>query len=80
MKDFDPRLNAAWWTLGIGLGAGPIIAGIDKFFNILTNWEMYLSPIRNESCARARPRNRPRRLRLVSTYCCSRTRPPSPIP
>jgi uncharacterized membrane protein YphA (DoxX/SURF4 family) len=45
MKDFDPRLNVAWWALRIGLGAGPIIAGIDKYFNKLANWEMYLSPI-----------------------------------
>lgn len=27
------------------MGAGPIIAGIDKYFNKLTNWEMYLSPM-----------------------------------
>ncbi len=45
MKDFDPRLNVAWWALRIGLGVGPILAGLDKYFNILTNWEMYLSPI-----------------------------------
>ena len=45
MKELDPRLNAAWWALRIGLGAGPIIAGIDKYFNVLANWEMYLSPI-----------------------------------
>lgn len=45
MKDFDTRLNTAWWALRIGLGVGPILAGIDKYFNILTNWEMYLSPI-----------------------------------
>jgi uncharacterized membrane protein YphA (DoxX/SURF4 family) len=45
MKKFDARLNMAWWALKIGLGAGPIIAGIDKFFNIIVNWEMYLSPL-----------------------------------
>lgn len=45
MKEFDARLNAAWWALRIGLGVGPIIAGIDKYFNKLTNWEMYLSPL-----------------------------------
>jgi len=45
MKEFDTRLNAAWWALRIGLGVGPILAGIDKYFNILTNWEMYLTPI-----------------------------------
>ena len=45
MKEFDARLNAAWWALRIGLGVVPIVAGIDKFFNKLTNWEMYLSPL-----------------------------------
>lgn len=39
------RLNVAWWTLKIGLGVGPIIMGIDKFFNKLTDWSMYLSPL-----------------------------------
>src|SRR4029079_9540593 len=24
---------------------GPFLAGLDKFFNLLTNWEMYLSPL-----------------------------------
>src|SRR5437867_1953449 len=45
MKEFDDRLNAAWWALRIGLGLGPILAGIDKYFNILTDWSMYLSPL-----------------------------------
>jgi hypothetical protein len=38
-------LDLAWWTLKIGLGAGPIITGIDKYFNKLTDWSMYLSPL-----------------------------------
>ena len=45
MKEFDPRLNAAWWALRIALGLGPIIAGVDKYFNKLADWAMYLSPI-----------------------------------
>ncbi len=45
MTDFDDRLNAGWWALRIGLGVGPIITGIDKFFNKLTDWGMYLSPM-----------------------------------
>lgn len=45
MKDFDNHLNVAWWALKIGLGAGPIITGIDKYFNKLTDWGMYLSPL-----------------------------------
>jgi len=40
----DPRLNHAWWTLRIGLGLAPLLAGLDKFFNLLTSWEMYLNP------------------------------------
>ena len=38
-------LNSAWWALRIGLGLGPFLAGLDKFFNLLTDWGMYLSPM-----------------------------------
>ena len=37
-------LDSAWWALRIGLGLGPFLAGLDKFFNLLTDWGMYLSP------------------------------------
>src|SRR6185437_14344790 len=40
----DQKLNLAWWALRVGLGLAPILAGLDKFFNLLTNWEMYLDP------------------------------------
>ncbi len=40
----EKRLDSAWWALRIGLGLGPLLAGLDKFFDILANWEMYLSP------------------------------------
>jgi uncharacterized membrane protein YphA (DoxX/SURF4 family) len=42
---FDTRLNSAWWTLRIGLGLGAFLAGLDKFFNLLADWTMYLSPL-----------------------------------
>jgi hypothetical protein len=45
MKDFDSRLNAGWWALRIGLGVGPIITGMDKYFDKLADWGMYLSPL-----------------------------------
>jgi uncharacterized membrane protein YphA (DoxX/SURF4 family) len=45
MPSFDRRLNTAWWALRIGLGFAPIAAGLDKFFNILVDWSMYLSPL-----------------------------------
>jgi uncharacterized membrane protein YphA (DoxX/SURF4 family) len=41
----DPRLNHVWWTLRIGFGLIPLLAGLDKFFNLLANWEMYLNPL-----------------------------------
>jgi uncharacterized membrane protein YphA (DoxX/SURF4 family) len=44
MKTFDHRLNDSWWALRIALGLMPIIAGLDKYFNKLTDWGMYLSP------------------------------------
>ena len=44
MAAFDQRLNLSWWALRIGLGVGPLVTGIDKYFNKLTDWTMYLSP------------------------------------
>ena len=45
MTNFDGRLNVSWWALRIGVGVGPIVAGVDKYFNKLTDWSMYLSPL-----------------------------------
>jgi hypothetical protein len=44
-KGFDLRLGRAWWALRIGLGVGPFLAGLDKYFNLLTNWTGYISPL-----------------------------------
>lgn len=41
----NSRLTAPYWALRIGIGLGPLLAGIDKFFNFLTDWQMYLSPL-----------------------------------
>lgn len=41
----DQRLKSSWWALRIALGAAPFLAGLDKFFNLLTNWTMYLNPL-----------------------------------
>lgn len=35
----------AYRILQAGFVAAPIIAGLDKFFNILVDWEQYLSPL-----------------------------------
>lgn len=39
------KLNSAWWALRVGLGLGAFLAGLDKFFGVLTDWGMYLSPL-----------------------------------
>lgn len=41
---FPERLRISWWALRIALGVVPIVAGIDKYFNRLAEWGMYLSP------------------------------------
>ena len=40
----DSRLNAPWVALRFGIGLMALLAGLDKFFNLLTDWAMYLSP------------------------------------
>jgi uncharacterized membrane protein YphA (DoxX/SURF4 family) len=41
----DDRLKSTWWALKIAFGVVPIVAGVDKFFNVLANWADYLSPL-----------------------------------
>jgi hypothetical protein len=31
-------VESAWWALRIGLGLTAFLAGLDKFFNVLTDW------------------------------------------
>jgi uncharacterized membrane protein YphA (DoxX/SURF4 family) len=41
----DSRLTSAFWTLRIAFGLTAFLAGLDKFLNLLTNWEKYASPL-----------------------------------
>ena len=41
----DKSLTSAWWALRLGLGAAAFLAGLDKFFNLLTVWTHYLNPL-----------------------------------
>ena len=48
-----PRLRSdpayqAFWLLRIGFTLAPILFGLDKFANLLTNWERYLAPQFND--------------------------------
>ena len=39
------RLHTVWATLKYTYAIVPIVAGIDKFTHLLTDWDKYLSPI-----------------------------------
>jgi uncharacterized membrane protein YphA (DoxX/SURF4 family) len=41
----NESLTKPYWALRIGLGASAFLAGLDKFFNLLAEWDMYLSPL-----------------------------------
>src|ERR1700751_4222590 len=45
MTRIDRHVDISWWALRIAFGVGPIVAGIDKYFNKLADWGMYLSPL-----------------------------------
>jgi uncharacterized membrane protein YphA (DoxX/SURF4 family) len=38
-------VESAWWALRIGLGSIAFLAGLDKYFNILTDWSAYVGPL-----------------------------------
>lgn len=41
----DDRLDSSFWALRLAYGLVPIVAGLDKFTNLLTHWTDYLSPL-----------------------------------
>ena len=41
----DTRLNGTVSALRIAIGLMATLAGLDKFFNLLTNWETYVAPV-----------------------------------
>lgn len=43
--DADRYGRQAYGILKLGFIVAPILAGADKFFNALANWEVYLSPL-----------------------------------
>jgi hypothetical protein len=40
----NDTLNPAYWALRLTYGLVPLLAGLDKFFGLLADWESYLSP------------------------------------
>jgi hypothetical protein len=41
----DTRLNGTVTALRIAIGLMATLAGLDKFFNLLANWEAYVAPV-----------------------------------
>ncbi len=41
----DNRISWSYWALRLVFGIVPIVAGLDKFTNLLANWQGYLSPL-----------------------------------
>src|SRR5689334_5247946 len=41
----EERVDKAYWALRTTYGLVPLLAGLDKFFNLLTDWPRYLSPL-----------------------------------
>ena len=44
----ENRSGSTYWAyqiLHIGFVVAPVLAGLDKFTNLLTNWSIYLSPL-----------------------------------
>ena len=41
----NQEMRTAWGALRLAFFLGPFVAGLDKFFHLLVNWDAYLSPI-----------------------------------
>jgi len=45
MREVDRRVvESVWWTLRMSFGLVPLLAGLDKFFNLLVHWPKYIAP------------------------------------
>jgi hypothetical protein len=40
----EKHYSDVWWLLRLGLGGSAFLAGLDKFTDILTDWDKYLAP------------------------------------
>ncbi len=40
-----PKLSEIYWPLRLAYGLVPLLAGLDKYTNILADWQRYVSPL-----------------------------------
>ena len=43
----EQPVRQAFWILRLGFTVAPILAGLDKFFHVMVDWDQYLSPTVN---------------------------------
>ena len=48
-SSFSDPAYQAYRLLQVGFVVAPIIAGVDKFFHLLVNWDNYLAPVVNSA-------------------------------
>jgi hypothetical protein len=41
----ERKLSEIYWPLRLAYGVVPLLAGLDKYTNILADWERYVSPL-----------------------------------
>jgi len=40
-----PKLSEIYWPLRVAYGLVPLLAGLDKYVNVLADWQRYVSPL-----------------------------------
>jgi uncharacterized membrane protein YphA (DoxX/SURF4 family) len=41
----EPKLSEIYWPLRLAYGLVPLLAGLDKYVNVLADWQRYVSPL-----------------------------------
>ena len=49
LEDTSTPAYQAYQILHIGFTVAPLLAGLDKFLHLLTNWDQYLAPVVNNT-------------------------------
>jgi len=49
LEDTSSPAYQAYQILHIGFTVAPLLAGLDKFLHLLTNWDQYLAPVVNNT-------------------------------
>jgi uncharacterized membrane protein YphA (DoxX/SURF4 family) len=48
-RDVHDPVYQAYQILHVGFTVAPIVAGVDKFFHLLVDWDQYLAPVLNRA-------------------------------